>query len=89
MSFYCTCLRDSITRPPPPYTALSSVVPRRRQVLSDALIRHFKSQDFGKQIIPELIREGLKVGALTEAAHFIVRYTALLSLCPSVCYSFC
>lgn len=37
----------------------------RRSVLSEALKRHFKMQDFGRQIIPELIREGVKV----RAAH--------------------
>ncbi|EFJ49454.1 hypothetical protein VOLCADRAFT_89889 [Volvox carteri f. nagariensis] len=35
----------------------------RRGVLSKALERHYKAQDFGRQIIPELIREGLRVQA--------------------------
>ncbi|GLC40652.1 hypothetical protein PLESTF_001021400 [Pleodorina starrii] len=35
----------------------------RREVLADALSRHYKAHDFGREIIPKLIREGARVHA--------------------------
>ncbi|GFR48806.1 hypothetical protein Agub_g10757 [Astrephomene gubernaculifera] len=78
------------------YVGSTGIYIFRRSVLSEVLNRHFKSHDFGRQIIPDIIREGFKVHAYRlpgywadvggSVADFYAANLALLGEKPSISF---
>ncbi|GIL92702.1 hypothetical protein Vretimale_19419 [Volvox reticuliferus] len=54
----------------PGYVGSTGIYIFRREVLSSALARYYKAQDFGRQIIPDLIREGVRVYAYRLSGYW-------------------
>ncbi|KAG2435702.1 hypothetical protein HXX76_006901 [Chlamydomonas incerta] len=93
-----TSVDESETRPGTSgYVGSCGIYIFRRSVLSEALKRHYKMHDFGRQIIPELIREGAKVHAYRlpgywadvggSVGDFYSANMALLSDPPSISFN--
>ncbi|KXZ55703.1 hypothetical protein GPECTOR_2g1253 [Gonium pectorale] len=76
------------------YVGSTGIYIFKRSVLVEALRRHVKAQDFGRQVIPEIIREGCKVYAYRLpgywadvggcVADFYAANLALLGDSPSI-----